>query len=195
MKKLLKSLVVAGLVASAGSVMAATVDGSLVTGTTATSTGSQGSFDINVTKEDSVQISGLNSIVITQAGVATVPVTASDSVCYYATTNNYTVRMDSSSPLTEAGDIRLASGTNPMSYMLTWTETTGDAQTASWGAAAGGSLNDNVATASLTSDNKTSANCGGASNATIAVTIPTAVFNAAPTGLYTDTVNITIVGI
>jgi hypothetical protein len=122
-------------------------------------------------------------------------VTGSDNVCYYATTNNYKITMDSTSSATVAGDLKLVSGTNSMSYKLDWTETTGDAQNASWGVAAGGTINDNVATGNLTSDNKTSANCGGATNATIAVTIPMAAFNSAPTGMYADTVNITIVGI
>lgn len=190
---LLKALAVVSLVVS-GSALAATVDGGLET-TNAKTTGSQGSFDINVTKQDGVQISNLNSIVITQGGVAAADVTGSDNVCYYATTNDYKITMDSTSAATTAGDFKLASGANSMSYKLDWTETTGDTQTASWGVAAGGAINDNVATGNLTSNNKTSANCGGATNATIAVTIPMATFNSAPTGLYTDTVNITIVGI
>jgi len=180
---------------SASVAIAATADGALVTGAAAATTGSNGSFDINVTKQDSVQISNLNSIVITQGGVAATDVTGSDSVCYYATTNNYKITMDSTSTLTTAGDFVLASGTNPLSYKLAWAETVGGAETASWGIAAGGAISDNTATGNLSSDNKTSANCGGATNATITVTIPAANFNAAPTGLYADTVNITIVGI
>jgi hypothetical protein len=194
MKTLLKGLIVAGLIFATNSAVAATVDGALETGASATTTGSNGSFDINVTKQDAVQISNLNSIVITTGGIAVAPVTGSDSVCYYATTNDYTVKMDSTSTATVAGDLKLVSGANSMSYKLDWAETTGT-DTASWGVAAGGTINDNVATGNLSSDNKTSANCGGATNATITVTIPAATFNSAPTGLYTDTVNITLVGV
>lgn len=192
--KELKVLAIVALMSGASVAVAATVDGALVAGAAATSTGSNGSFDINVTKEDSVQISNLNSIAITQAGTAVAPVTGSDSVCYYATTNNYKITMDSTSTATTTGDFKLVSGANSMSYKLGWAETVGS-DTASWGIAAGGAINDNTATGNLSSDNKTSANCGGSTNATVTVTIPAATFNAASTGLYTDTVNITIVGI
>jgi len=195
--KELKVLAIVALMSglSAGVAFATTAPGALVTGGAATTTGSNGSFDINVTKQDSVQISNLNSIVIGQGGVATADVTGSDSVCYYATTNNYKITMDSTSTATLPGDLKLVSGGNSMSYKLDWAETAPGTDAASWGVAAGGAINDNVATGSLTSDNKISANCGGATNATITVTIPMAGFNSALTGLYTDTVNITIVGI
>ena len=185
--KVLKSLIVAGLVVSVGGTMAATVDGALVTGAAATSTGSSGSFDINVTKQDSVQISNLNSIVVTQGGTAAVPVVGSDNVCYYATTNNYTITMDSTNPT--AFSLK-DSGAGLMAYKLDWTD---GATTQSWGPL--GTIADATAGAAIASANKTSANCGGGTNATVSVTIPTANFNSAPTGLFTDTVNITIVGI
>lgn len=187
MKAIVKGLLVVSLAAGVSSVMAATVDGALVTGAGATTTGSSGSFDINVTKQDSVQISNLNSIVITQGTTAVSDVTGNDAVCYYATTNNYTVTMDS----TNSTAFSLTDGASgAMAYKLDWTD---GATTKSWGT--GGTLADNTASASILSANKTSANCGGSTNASIAVTIPAATFNSAPTGLYTDTVNITIVGL
>ena len=164
--------------------LSATVDGNLVTGTAASSTGSTGTFDINVTKLDAVQISNLNSIVVTQVGSAGNPVIGSDSVCYYATSGNYTIRMSSSNPT----PFTLVSGADSMSYILNYTETTGS-DTATWG---GGNLGNNVISGSFTSENKTSANCGGSTNANITVTIPAISFDNAPTGLYTDTVTITI---
>jgi hypothetical protein len=188
MKAVLKSLVVISLAASVSVAVAATSDGSLVTGSGATNTGSTGSFDINVTKQDSVQISNLNAITITQGTTAVAPVVGSDTVCYYATTNNYTITIDS----TNTTAFSLTNGASgAMAYTLDWVDTAASV-TKTWGA---GNIADGVASAAIASANKTSANCGGSTNASISVTIPAATFNSAPTGVYTDTVNVTIVGI
>lgn len=185
MKILKVSLLSLGLMASVDAF--ALSQGSLVTGDTSLGPiTSSGSFDINVTKEDAVQISNLNDISIAKPSSGGAAVTGTDNVCYYATTNNYNITVSS----TNNQSLKDASG-NLMAYSLKWTDNTNSA-TATW-SAAGLASGASMATA-VASGNKTSSSCASSTNATLDVSIAAAAFDAAVTGKYSDTVSITIAG-
>lgn len=171
----------------ANNVIAATVNGSLTTGNSGTaSLNSQGSFDINVTKGDSVQISNLDTIVVSNYNgvVSGLFKIASDAVCYYATTSSYSVDMNSDNNFTLINTIN---STKKMPYWLRWD----DGKNGTYES----SFTSNSSTAYVgSSNNRTSATCQSTSgtNATIQVLILDLTFNSIVTGLYVDTVHITL---
>jgi hypothetical protein len=168
-------------------VLAATVNGDLTTGNKGTASfNSQGSIDIDVTKGDAVQISNLNTIVMSNQNGFFFGIfkTASDDVCYYATTVQYSVDMNTDN------NFKLINTVNPsktMAYQLRWDDGKNGSYEKTFNA------NNNVAYVSA-SNNKTSATCQatGGTNATIQVLVLDLTFNTQVAGLYVDTVHITL---
>lgn len=174
----------------ANSALSATVDGSLTIGNKGTaSLNSHGSFDINVTKGDAVQISNLNSIVIT-GGSSSADRTASDDVCYYATTSQYSVDMNSTNPPGSGGKMILVNSVDSSKktpYELEWDDGKNDTVDATF-------TRNSDAEQTFNSNNRSSANCQttGGTNARITVIVKNASYSSMSTGLYTDTVLITL---
>jgi|WetSurSiteA1Bulk_404760.scaffolds.fasta_scaffold00912_2 hypothetical protein len=184
----MRGFYILALLIIASNALAATVNGNLVIGNKGTASfNSQGSFDINVAKGDAVRISNLNSIVISNPG-SSGDRTASDNVCYYATTAQYTIDMDSQSSPT--GNFKLVNTTNSnktVPYELTWDDGKNGTADATF-------LRNSDTAQTINSNNRASASCQatGGTNATITVTVRNASYNSMSTGLYTDTVHITV---
>lgn len=167
----------------ASNALAATVNGSLTVGNKGSASfNSQGSFDISVTKGDAVQISNLNSIVISSPNGGATNRTASDDVCYYAMTTQYSIDMNSNNNYTLVNSIN-AGQTIP--YSIYWDDGKDGSVDKTF------TSNANAASI-FSSNNRISANCQttSGSNATITIFIRHQDYNGNPTGLYTDTVNI-----
>jgi hypothetical protein len=168
-------------------VIAATSDGSLTQANRGTAAlNSQGSLDINVTKGDSVQISNLDAIVVSNYNgvVSGLFKIASDNVCYYATTSNYSIDMNTDNNFVLINTINSA---KTMPYWLRWDDGKNGTYETSFSA--------NSAAAYVgSSNNRTSADCQstGGTNATIQVLILDLTFNSVTAGLYVDTVHVTL---
>lgn len=173
MKRIIRnSLAVFALASMAGAGHAAPVQGSL--GATST-----GSFDIDVTLQDLVQISSLDDLSLgTYSGIGNA--TGSEAFCVYRNgTGQYTATVTGSYNAGAGSGFSVYSAGNTMAYTATYN---GNA------IASGGTTGTEIGNSSLQ-------DCGGsnvANNATIAVTIPAATLQASPTGTYVGTVTILI---
>lgn len=175
----MKSFFILIMMIIASNALAATMDGSLTVGNKGTlSFSSNGSFDINVTKGEAVQISDLDTLVISSPNGPPVDRTASDDVCYYATTAQYTIDMNS------VNDYKIANGGHTKPYQLRWDDGKNGTDFTF-------TANSNAAQ-TFASNNRTSVNCqaAGGTNAAITVFIAGHDYNGGPSGVYTDTVNI-----
>jgi hypothetical protein len=121
-------------------------------------------------------------------------VTGADNVCVYrnAATGQYTVTASSANAA--GGVFRLSdAGVNFVPYQVGWTDVTGSNFAASTCVGGGGPCaGSGVASAVQTGANPTSTNCGGATNATLSLSILGANLTAVPGGAYTDTLTILI---
>lgn len=171
---------VVGLILANGA-LGATMNGDLAVGSGSAGLNSTGSFDITVTKSNAVQLSNLNALVITDSVNNAVDKTSSNDVCYYATTTQYAIDLDS------INDFVLINDTNSnqtIPYKLYWDDGKNNTIDATFA-----SNNDTIK--SFPSNNQTSVNCqtSNGTNATVTVSIRHQDFNSATAGLYTDTVN------
>lgn len=167
-----KSIALASLIAAAGSAYSAQ-DGSL--GATST-----GSLDVKVDVADRVQISGLNDIDF-GAYAGTGALNGNDAFCVYRNgTGAYSVSIDS--PQADVGSFRLSNGSDFITYSVTFN----DAADITGGSAvsSGDSLTGSGSATSLT--------CGGASNASLGVSIAENDLQAAASGNYTDTITLVV---
>ena len=175
MKKLVKGLAVAGLIAIAGNTIAAT-DGNL--GATST-----GTVDINVDVGTQVRITGLSDM--TGNFYVAGDITDSTSACIYRNSGaDYEITATSSFGV--GTDFFLEDGaTNQVLYDVEFDDGSGLTD-----------LNNGVTDSSFTGADQISETCvGGGPNATIAITIPELGVNglaAATDGLYTDVLSIEV---
>ena len=112
----------------------------------------------------------------------------SDDVCVYSTTGDYTVTASSAKGTSGAFTMDTGTATETLDYAVSWTS--------------GGAPSDVALTSGTKSpllvgagstDVTTDFNCGGAgTNASFAVTIDDAAFNAAVTGSYQDTLTLLV---
>ncbi len=181
--KRLTTVMAAGVISLAsGSVFAANIDAALTTGAGATSTGN---FDLNIVKGDAVSITGMQTINITGTNGPTAQ-TGSISVCTYATTTNYQLEINSlgaggaASAASSAFDAEDAGSL--MAYSVDWADGISTLTFADNGDAA----------SIVPSPNLLDATCGGGTNTTITATVASVDFNAAPSGTYTDTLEVII---
>ncbi len=170
--KLGKGIALASLMAAAGTAYSAT-DGTL--GATST-----GSLDVRVEIADRVQISGLDDIDLgTYSGSGDLD--GSDAFCVYRNgTGGYEVTI--SSPQADDGAFRLRSGDEFIAYSVTFNdeaEITGGSAVNSGDKLAG-------------TGSATSVTCGNGSNASLGVSIAAVALQAAPTGVYTDTITLLV---
>ncbi len=166
--KLIKGSLIACSLVSASAAYAAT-QGSLG------SVNSQGTINLSATIGNLIQISALNDVTFAAATL-----TASEGFCVYRNglTGDYGVQLDSANGAV-AGDYDLLVGGVPIAYTVTW-----NGISITEGAAALG----DAAFVGDTSD----PTCGGADNATVAFTLNTAEYAAAPAGTYVDTLTMTV---
>jgi len=179
--KILKTVALISLISAGMTTAYAASDGALAVGG-APGTNSTGTFDFTINRQDAVRITGMTDLTIDTSGTATGAQTLTDSVCYYATTSDYSVDINSANDFV----LQSVSG-DSMDYTVTWTDSVaGTNQT----------FNDNANTAlsPVVSSNTTSEDCGGGANlnATIQVNVSAAQFNGQPVGSYTDTVSVVI---
>lgn len=170
--KLGKGIALASLLAAAATAYSAE-DGSL----DATSTGS---LDVSVAITDRVQITGLNDIDF-GAYTGTGALDGNDAFCVYRNgTGAYNVTVSSAEA--DGGTFRLRNGTDFIAYSVTFNDdadiTGGSAVTSGQTLAGSGSAN------SLT--------CGGASNASLGVSIAANDLQAAASGNYIDTITLMV---
>ena len=151
MKKLVKGLAVAGLFAMSANSFAVTADGSL--GNTST-----GTVDVEVIVGDLVRITGLSPMTGNTYTPGTA-VTDSTTACIYRNGSaNYQITVSGDND--NATDFFLSDGTNDVVYSVSFNDgTTTTTMVPSTPAA-------------FTGANTTNETCGGASNATISVSIP-----------------------
>lgn len=170
--KLGKGIALASLLAAAGSAYSAN-DGSL--GATST-----GDLDVIVSVADRVQISGLNDIDF-GAYAGTGGLDGNDAFCVYRNgTGAYSVSIDS--PQADGGNFRLSDGSNFIAYSVTFND---DADIAGGSAVSSGDPLTGTGSA-------TSLTCGGASNASLGVSIAENDLQAAASGNYTDTLTLVV---
>lgn len=164
-------LVSLGLVVLANSAMAAT-DGAL--GLT-----SIGTTDVSITKGDTAQITGLTNIVLLPWTVGDPGPVGTANACVYTSTGAYQMTATSSNGAGAA--FRLTDGLSFINYVVSWNDGAAGLQLASNGVALAGQVGDNVSTT-----------CGGATPATVQVSITVGQMNGAPTGTYGDTLTVLI---
>lgn len=164
-----KLTLLAAFTVVAGSAQAAT-DGSLDTTSSATS-------DISLTKESSVQISGVSDIDLGTQGSLAVDATGSDDVCVFSSSGSYSITVTSSNGAFVLSDVDSATD---IPYNLNWTV-----------AATPQALTYNTTSNAVVGD-QSDPTCGGTPNANFEVVIPTAGFNAAEPGTYIDTLTLLI---
>jgi len=170
--KLGKSIALASLLAAAGTAYSAN-DGSL--GATST-----GDLDVSVDIADRVQISGLDDIDFgAYAGFGDLD--SNDAFCVYRNgTGAYNVTISSAEA--DGGTFRLSNGSDFIAYSVSFND---DADiTGGTDVGSGDTLAGNGSATSLT--------CGGASNASLGVSIPENVLQAAASGAYTDTITLLV---
>lgn len=170
--KLGKGIALASLLAAAGTAYSAN-DGSL--GATST-----GDLDVRVDIADRVQISGLNDIDFgAYAGAGDLD--GSDAFCVYRNgTGSYNVTISSAGA--DGGNFRLSNGTSFIAYSVRFNDDadiTGGSDVSSGDTLAG-------------TGSATSVTCGGASNASLGVSIAANALQAAPSGIYTDTITLLV---
>jgi alanine-alpha-ketoisovalerate/valine-pyruvate aminotransferase len=166
--KFFRIAMIASLTAMTGTVMAAT-DGTIG----ATSTGTS---IINIGKGNAVQITDVDDIDLGTTGNLAATATQSDSVCVFSSTGGYNITLTSSNGSFILND---ANTTTDIAYSIDWTA--GGTTTAVYNTAITGLVGDS-----------TSVDCGATTNATFAVSVTAANFNAADPGSYTDTLTLLV---
>lgn len=170
--KLGQGIALASLLAAAGSAYSAN-DGSL--GATST-----GDLDVSVEIADRVQISGLNDIDF-GAYAGSGDLNGGDAFCVYRNgTGAYSVTITSAEAA--GGSFRLSNGTDFIPYSVSFND---DADIAGGSAVSAGDTLNGAGHAS-------SVSCGGSSNASIGVSIAASALQAAPSGVYTDTITLLV---
>jgi len=151
-----------------GSTFAAT-DGDLG----ATSTGTS---IINIGKDNAVQITNVDDIDLGTQGNLTATATQSDDVCVFSSTGGYAITLTSTN-----GSFHLKSGatTTDIPYSVDWTA--GTTTTAVYATSITGLVG-----------NQTAVDCNASTNASFAVSVTAADFNAADPGSYTDTLTLLV---
>ena len=149
-------------------ISSAAVDGALGLSSTGTS-------DLTVTKGNRAQITDMDDFVFASINVA---VTGTDTICVYNTTATYLVAADSANG---AGTFRVADGINTIQYTAEWDDGSGFSVL---GEGVGSNLTGQIGSAIT--------GCGGVNNAALRISISAANMTAAPSGVYTDTLSITV---
>ncbi|MEM7018546.1 MAG: hypothetical protein AAF512_14545 [Pseudomonadota bacterium] len=136
---------------------------------------SNGTSDITITKGNRAQITDMDDFVFASINTA---VTGTDTICVYNTTATYLVAADSANG---AGVFRVADGINSIVYTAEWDDGSGFS---ALGEGVGLNLTGQIGSAVT--------GCGGINNAALRVSISAANMTAAPSGIYTDTLSITV---
>jgi len=140
---------------------------------------SVGTSVVTVTIPSMVRITGVANLTI--ASYSGPSAFASDSVCVYSNTGNYTVTMTSGEGSYVLRGV--TDNTKTIGYSVEWA--------ASSGASSGTSLTYNTASGTL-AGSSASVTCGGGDNATLIVRVTDANVGTAPAQDYTDTLTITV---
>ncbi len=176
--KLFRIALLASLVTTAGVATAATQ------GTQGPT--SSGTSDVSVTKENTALITGIDDIAFGTLGFLTAPEVLTSSMCVYAANAGaYNITVSS---LNGGFVMNAAVGTGTLAYTVRWADRT---ETLA-------AVTENVALTTLTGS-ATELDCGADtaggvanSNAILEVSIDDAAYNAAPTGVYSDTLTLLI---
>ena len=187
-------LLAAALALGPCTALLAATDGTLTTGGGV----SEGSSDIGLVKQVSVQITGLDDLALGSFAALDEAVTVTDEVCVFTTGVDFLVEASSTS-----GAFALVgeSSGHRLPYTVRWGEET--LATGS-GGGGGGSFLDNVPgilgappggatdTALSSVQSLAGTGCEGEGNASYSITIAAEDFNAAPHDDYTDTMTLSI---
>ena len=169
--KFFRIAVIASLTTVSGVAVAVTDDGDLDTTSTGTS-------DVTVTKQNTVQISGIDTIDFQTLGYIdpATPVTAESDMCVFSSTGTYTILLTSTN-----GAFNLNDNGNTIDYTVTWADA----------ADAGAPVAYNTVLETQAGSN-VDPTCENANNATLTVTLNNAQFNSADAGTYTDTLTMQV---
>ncbi|MEM7018547.1 MAG: hypothetical protein AAF512_14550 [Pseudomonadota bacterium] len=163
--------VAAALMLSSGVAFAAT-DGTLGLSST-------GTTDITVTKGDLAQITDMDDFNLGPWTAGNLVQT--DTVCVFTTTGLYNVTADSANG---AGTFQVNSGANNIVYRVRWDDGATGLTTLT-----DATLFDNGGAGLAGS---TTSACGGVNNATLEIFLSNANMTAAPVGVYTDVLSVTV---
>ncbi len=143
---------------------------------------STGSLNLNLTKGNQVQLSGLSDISF--GTVTSAPSDKFIDVCVYSSTGSYDVTATSSNP--SGTDFRLANlgKTSFIVYNVTWND--------SASGNGGTDLNNSHASTKFNNADTTTPDCGGSKNARMFVQIHTPTFNTATSGIYSDVLTLVV---
>jgi hypothetical protein len=170
-RSLLIGLVGLGALFISTSAMAAT-DGTLGLSST-------GTTDISIIKGDTAQITGLTDILLAPWTTGDPAPVGTASACVYTSTGAYSMTATSANGAGAA--FRLTDGTNFIAYAVRWND-----------GAAGLQLTTNGTPLTTQAGDAASTTCGGATPATVQVSIGVGAMAAAPTGTYGDTLTVLI---
>jgi hypothetical protein len=137
---------------------------------------STGTSIINIAKQNAVQITDVDDLNLGTAGSLSATATQSDSVCVFSSTGAYNITLSSANGSFILSDTNT---TTDIAYSVDWT--VGTATTAVYNAPITGLVGDSNAI-----------DCGATTNASFAVSVTAANFNAADPGNYTDTLTLLV---
>ncbi len=140
---------------------------------------STGTTDISIIKGDTAQITGLSDVVLAPWTTGDPAPVGSTAACVYTSTGAYQMTATSSNGAGAA--FRLTDGSNFITYAVRWNDGSAGLQLAANGTALTGQVGDAASTT-----------CGGATPATVQVSIGAGAMGAAPTGNYGDTLTVLI---